>query len=61
MLHKILSEVKFDDFIEEHGHKVYSWEAEMSILLKAVNPLVISLEQTSKGENDSDDWPVPFE
>jgi hypothetical protein len=37
-----------------------SWEAEMYILPKAVNPLVISLEETSEGESDSDDWPVPF-
>jgi hypothetical protein len=32
-----------------------SWEAEISVLLKAVNPLVISLEEISEGENDSDD------
>lgn len=27
---------------------------------EAVVPVVISLGETSEGENDTDDWPIPF-
>jgi hypothetical protein len=27
---------------------------------EAMDPLVISLEEASEGETDSDDWPVPL-
>jgi hypothetical protein len=38
-----------------------SWEAETSIENReVVDPLVISREVTSEGENDSDDWRVPL-
>jgi hypothetical protein len=37
------------------------WEAEASMQnRKPVGPL-ISFEESSKGENDSDDWPVALE
>jgi hypothetical protein len=36
-----------------------SWELEKSVESKEmVNSPVIILEDTSEGENDSDDWPV---
>jgi hypothetical protein len=39
-----------------------NWEAETSRENRvAVDPLVISLEETSEGENDSHAWPVPFQ
>jgi hypothetical protein len=38
-----------------------SWEAETSIENReAVDLLVIRLEETSEGENNSDDWQVPL-
>jgi hypothetical protein len=44
-----------------HGQKLKdeSWEAEMSIENRApVDPLLFSLEKTSKEERNSDDLPV---
>jgi hypothetical protein len=41
-----------------------SWKAKKKTLIEnreAVNPLLSSLEETSEGESDSDDWPVPLE
>jgi hypothetical protein len=39
-----------------------SWETETSKENREpVDPLIISLEQISCEENDSNDWPVPLE
>jgi hypothetical protein len=39
-----------------------SWEAETSIENRElVDPLIISPEETSEEENDSNDWQVPLE
>jgi hypothetical protein len=39
-----------------------SWEAETFIENREpVDPLIISLEETSEEDNYSDDWPVPLE
>jgi hypothetical protein len=38
-----------------------SWEAESSTENKeTVDPLIVSLEETSEGENRLDDWRVPL-
>jgi hypothetical protein len=39
-----------------------SWEAEtFTENMAVVSPLIINLKEATKGESDSDDWPVTLE
>ncbi|PNF43943.1 hypothetical protein B7P43_G02782 [Cryptotermes secundus] len=60
------SEQVTPEILEHHlGHAemlMEQWAAETVIEnMVAADPLHISFEETSEGENDSDDWPVPLE
>jgi hypothetical protein len=38
------------------------WEADAAVQNReALDPLVFRFEDSSEGENDSDDWPAPLE